>query len=92
MVKGALWRPWAWLSSIVDFAAVTLVNHQQHANFASSDTPTGRTNSLDAAHLTPTKNREQMFICRRARYDFAVGKLGRDPTSREPKAEYRQQR
>jgi hypothetical protein len=82
MVKGALWRLWAWLSSIVEFAAVTVVNHQQHVNFASSDTRTARTNSLDAAHLTPMKSGEQMFMCRRAQRDFAVGKLRRDSCER----------
>jgi hypothetical protein len=37
MVKGAVRRRWAWLSSIMEFAAVTVVNHQQHLILASSD-------------------------------------------------------
>jgi hypothetical protein len=62
MVKGGVWRLWAWLSSIVEFAAVAVVNHQQQVNFPSSDTRAGRSRLPDAAHVTPMKSREQIYL------------------------------
>src|SRR5580700_4750276 len=62
MVKSALWRLWASLSSNVEFAAVTVVNHQQHVNFASSDTRTGRTLAGCRASYTPEKPQANVYL------------------------------